>query len=188
MLRNYRTLVLNADHIPINVRSWQNAITLLLKGKATQIDFYADDHIQDGHGRHYAIPAVISLRRYIHRNYRKAPFTKNNVLARDGYRCAYCQNRFAISQLTIDHVVPKAKGGLSTWSNCTAACKPCNRWKGDSLCSTINTFPANVLRTPSYDEIFWGMYVGGATEPQWEKWLSVFAHFSHKKEAGVLAC
>lgn len=107
-------LVLNASYEPINITSWKRAFVLLLKEKAQIINH-----------------RVIRLIEYI-----KIPFTKlhnnkparNSIYARDGHKCQYCG---ATRKLTIDHVIPKSKGGSDDWDNLVVACSSCNIKKGD---------------------------------------------------------
>lgn len=183
---------MNADYIPINLKNWTNAITLILKGKAVQVEFYPDDFIRDGHSRQYPIPAVIALNKYIHRDYQKAPFGKMAVLARDLYTCQYCLKQLKSHQLTLDHVIPKSKWKGSTtstcWTNIVTACWYCNAKKADKSCREADMFPANVPVQPGYDEVFFGLHFHGKIEPEWIKWLKVFDSFKklYKEESEVI--
>jgi 5-methylcytosine-specific restriction endonuclease McrA len=181
MKRNYRTLVLNADSMPIHVTNWTNAITLIIKDKASQIDFYKNDCLRDGHGREYPIPSVIMLTHYVRRNYRRAPFSKMNVLARDKFTCQYCGEEFKTAELTLDHVVPRSKwkghGSPTIWTNIVTACLRCNSKKADQPCNDCGMFPINHPTQPGYDEIFFGLHFHNRIEKDWFKWLSVFPSF-----------
>jgi len=77
-------------------------------------------------------PSIIMLNTY-HRQPTKAKYTRRNLYIRDNHCCQYCGNRFEYHQLTIDHVVPRSKGGRLTWENSVAACSPCNVKKADSM-------------------------------------------------------
>lgn len=81
--------------------------------------------------RWIAVPEVVQLRRYDRVPAFEAPFTRTSLLRRDDHRCQYCGSRPPSSQLTIDHVVPRAQGGRTSWDNCVAACVRCNSRKGD---------------------------------------------------------
>ncbi len=80
-----------------------------------------------------AVPKVIRLLEYDRLPRREVKFSRRNIIARDDYRCQYCAKRFGASHLSIDHVVPKSRGGKSTWLNVVAACSPCNTRKGGRL-------------------------------------------------------
>lgn len=186
MKKKYRSLILNADFMPLNIKSWEYAFVLIMKEKANQIDFYQNDYIKDGHGRQYPIPAVVALNTYVHRDYKKAPFNKQNVKARDHYKCQYCNREFKAQNLTLDHVIPRSKwngkGSPTCWTNIVTACFRCNSKKADKSCEASGMFPINYPVQPGYDEIFFGLHFHGKIEKEWMKWLSVFSSF---KEDGV---
>ena len=123
-------LVLNATFEPINVCTVRRAAVLLLKEKAEIIE-HAEWQL---HSASVTIPRpiVIRLVRYVlvPRDTHRRKITRRAVFARDGWACQYCGAR---SNLTVDHVVPRSKGGVSTWDNIVASCAPCNRRKGDAL-------------------------------------------------------
>ena len=122
-----RTLVLNAGYEPLAVVSFRRALMLVMNGKAVVL---ARDDAHPVIGIHEAFerPSVIVLRRYVRVPHsRQVPLTRRGVLRRDGNRCAYCGG-FAS---TIDHVMPRSRGGPTSWENCVAACGECNRTKAD---------------------------------------------------------
>lgn len=183
---NRRTLIMNRDYTPINVKHWTSAITLIVKNKATQIDFYKDDEIKDGHGRIYTVPAVIVLNKYVRRDYRKAPFNKHNILARDKFCCQYCGLECKGQDLTLDHVIPrskwKGKGTPTVWTNIVTACFQCNSKKADKSCDDSGMFPMKPPVQPAYDEIFFGLHFHGRIEKEWLTWLAA-AFPSFREEA-----
>jgi 5-methylcytosine-specific restriction endonuclease McrA len=125
-----RVLVLNATYEPINVCTVRRAVVLLLKEKAELLEHWTEEL----HTSSTTVPrpAVIRLVSYVRipRDTHRRKITRRAVFARDGWTCQYCGSR---AQLTVDHVVPRSKGGASTWDNIVASCAPCNRRKGDSL-------------------------------------------------------
>lgn len=122
-----RCIVLNGDYTFLNTVSWKRAVRLLMQGK-TEVLKYGTDVIRS-EGLEIKIPLVMRLIKIIRMIYRsKVPFSKKNVLIRDGYKCAYCNTD---KDLTMDHVLPSSKGGRSNFDNCVAACKTCNGKKGD---------------------------------------------------------
>jgi 5-methylcytosine-specific restriction endonuclease McrA len=139
-------LVLNATYEPINVCTVRRAIVLLLKDKAEVIE----------HGEwqlHSATttisrPVVIRLVTYVRipRDTHRRKITRRAVFARDDSTCQYCGAR---SNLTVDHVVPRSKGGSSTWDNIVASCAPCNRRKGNSEPRQVGMRLQKQPRTPS---------------------------------------
>lgn len=162
-------LVLNATYEPINVCSVRRAMTLLLKERAELIEQ------RDGSALHAARlvlpwPEVIRLARYapVPRATRTRRITRRAIFARDGWSCQYCA---ATGELTIDHVIPRAKGGESTWDNVVACCAPCNRRKGDLLPAIAGMVPRNRPRAP-HPDVF--IHVAMPEPPRaWEPWLAV---------------
>ncbi|MBJ7353879.1 MAG: HNH endonuclease [Thermoleophilaceae bacterium] len=123
-----RVLVLNASYEPINVCTVRRAIVLILKQKAEVID----EHDLEVHAERMSMtrPAVIRLRTYVRIPYQsfRRKITRRAVFARDGWACQYCGRR---GSLTMDHVIPRSKGGDTSWENVVACCATCNRRKGD---------------------------------------------------------
>ena len=131
------TVILNGDYSYLNTVSWQKAMKLLYKGKATVLK-YADTVVNTAENVAMKIPAVMKLIKIIRTIYRtKVPFSKKNVMIRDDFRCQYCGET---KGLTIDHVIPTSKGGKTTFENCVAACKKCNGRKGDKLPSEAHMY------------------------------------------------
>jgi len=138
-------LVLNATFEPINVCSVRRAAVLLLKEKAELLE-HATWELRSEHTA-MPRPVVIRLVTFVKvpRDTHRRKITRRAVFARDGWRCQYCGSR---SNLTVDHVIPRSKGGPSTWENIVASCAPCNRRKGDRLPHQVNMHPRVKPRTP----------------------------------------
>ena len=139
-------LVLNATYEPINVCTVRRATVLLLKEKAEVIEIGSQTlHWANGS---LAKPVVIRLITYVRipRDTHKRKITRRAVFARDGWACQYCGAR---TSLTVDHVIPRSKGGTSGWDNIVASCAPCNRRKGDRLPHQVDMHPRVKPRIPS---------------------------------------
>jgi len=122
-------IILNMDYSYLNTVSWQKAIKILVKGKAMVLK-YTDKVVRAGE-KIIQIPAVMKLVKLVRAIFRThVPFSKRNVMVRDGFVCQYCGSD---KDLTIDHVLPVSKGGKSTFENCVTACKPCNSRKTNKL-------------------------------------------------------
>jgi 5-methylcytosine-specific restriction endonuclease McrA len=123
-MTNADTLVLDQGYAPVKIVSWQRAIQLLFLGKVEVISEY------DGFVRSTSvvlkIPAVVRLLRAFRRHRKPVKFSRVNIYGRDNYRCQYCGNKFAMSELTYDHVVPRSQGGRTTWTNIVTCCGECN--------------------------------------------------------------
>ena len=125
-----RVLVLNATYEPINVCTVRRAVVLLLKEKAELLE--RGRWALHSESSTLARPVVIRLVSYVNvpRDAHRRKITRRAVFARDSWTCQYCGSR---SNLTVDHVIPRSKGGSSNWENIVASCAPCNRRKGDRL-------------------------------------------------------
>jgi len=121
-------VLLNADYSFLNFIDWKRAMCLVAKGKV-QVLRHSEKIIRTAEGILIRIPAIMRLIKLIRILYRnRVPFSKRNVLARDGFKCAYCGTDR--EKLTIDHIVPRSRGGEMTFENCVASCRPCNNAKG----------------------------------------------------------
>jgi 5-methylcytosine-specific restriction endonuclease McrA len=141
-----RVLVLNATFEPINVCSVRRAAVLLLKAKAELLE-HATWELRSEHTA-MPRPVVIRLVSYVNfpRDTHRRKITRRAVFARDDWTCQYCGSR---SNLTVDHVVPRSKGGTSSWENIVASCAPCNRRKGNALPRQAGMHLTRQPRTPS---------------------------------------
>ncbi|MBA2240137.1 MAG: HNH endonuclease [Solirubrobacterales bacterium] len=141
-----RVLVLNASYEPINVCSVRRATVLLLKQRAELLERGAGAL----HAEHLVLerPCVIRLMRYVRipRDVHRRKITRKAVLARDSYTCQYCGTQG--SGLTVDHVIPRSRGGGSRWDNIVASCAPCNRRKGNRLPREIAMHPKSAPCPP----------------------------------------
>jgi len=121
-----RVLVLNADYTPLNVTSLQRGFNLVYKGKAEVVKSADKSIITDT--KEYERPLIIRLLNYVKYVYRRLRVNRHRIYKRDGHKCVYCGNS---KQLTIDHVMPKSKGGKNTWENLVTCCTKCNLKKSD---------------------------------------------------------
>jgi 5-methylcytosine-specific restriction endonuclease McrA len=136
-----KVLVLNASYEPLNITSWRRAVVLLIKGKAEQIEHngkfvYAE----------FPLPTVIRLRHYVRVPYKEIPLTRRNILSRDRHSCQYCS--YSGDDLTLDHVVPRSRGGVDSWENIVTACVRCNVRKGSRTPREANMLLRNPPRKP----------------------------------------
>ena len=151
-MMNMDTLVLNKDGNPLNVfplsvLQWQVAMKLQYIGKVTVIKTYDDWTVHSPSSKFY-VPSVIITTEYVNLN-RKVKYSRNNVYLRDDYTCQLCGDKPRVSELTLDHVIPKSSGGKTNWKNITTACKRCNWGKG----SDSSIVPRNMPHRPTYYEL-----------------------------------
>ena len=130
--RQYPALVLNADfqplsYYPLSLMTWQESVKAVFLERVAVVAEYS--RAVRSASLAMALPSVVSLKRYAPPAPRPA-FTRFNVFLRDGFACQYCGVRRASEELTFDHVVPRSKGGISSWENVVTACRSCNLAKG----------------------------------------------------------
>ncbi|MDN5917381.1 MAG: HNH endonuclease [Pseudonocardia sp.] len=166
-----RVLLLNASFEPLAVVTAKRAIVLLLSGKAECVQVALEGAAFRSENLSLPAPSVMRLSRYVRVPYRRAvPMTRAGVLRRDGRRCAYCGRRAD----TIDHVIPRSRGGKHSWENCVAACRTCNSRKADRLVEEIGWSLRSLPGPPSRSA---GGVLVLAVEPlpAWEPWLNTAA-------------
>jgi len=144
-LLNTKVLVLNRSYLPVHVTSVKRAFTLLYQGVARAVDeqYRTFDFeswralsVELHHerlgvvGGFIRVPRVLLLSAYERVPRRHVRFSRFNIFARDNNTCQYCGKRFGRTDLNLDHVVPRSRGGLSTWENIVCSCHNCNRRKG----------------------------------------------------------
>jgi 5-methylcytosine-specific restriction endonuclease McrA len=166
-----RVLVLNATYEPINVCTVRRATVLLLKARAEIVEHGSEVL----HSEHMALerPVVIRLITYVRipRDVHRRKITRKAVLARDSWTCQYCGSQRA--GLTVDHVIPRSRGGRSVWENIVAACGPCNRRKGNRLPREIEMHPTSSPRPPG-PNVF--IRIAAPRVPEsWEPYLGLAA-------------
>jgi 5-methylcytosine-specific restriction endonuclease McrA len=166
-----RVLVLNASFEPINVCTVRRAAVLILKNRAEILE-HADWSL---HAEHFTLPrpVVIRLVAYVKipRDAHRRKITRRAVFARDRWTCQYCGHERG--SLTVDHVVPRSKGGASSWDNIVTCCTACNRRKGDRLPTKANMVPRRKPKAP-HATIF--IHVATPCIPAaWEQYLAIAA-------------
>jgi 5-methylcytosine-specific restriction endonuclease McrA len=145
-------LVLNADYrplsyYPLSLWSWQHAIQAVFLERVNIVSEY--ERIVRSPTTQMRLPSVVSLKTYV-KPTRNPAFTRFNVFLRDRFACQYCGNG---EDLTFDHLVPRSKGGLTTWENVVTACSPCNLRKGDRLPADAELWPRQLPFRPTVHEL-----------------------------------
>src|SRR6202021_1588263 len=127
--RQEPVLGLNATYEPINVTAVRRAMVLLLKGVAQAEEMHSAEVHSAAHA--HKVPSVIRLLAYRHIPQQSRALSRKNILLGDRNTCQFCGRIFPSSELTLDHVVPRSRGGRSSWENLVACCYQCNNSKGD---------------------------------------------------------
>lgn len=129
-----RVLLLNSTYEPLTALPMRRAVVMLMCGKADVVHDDPMGPVIHSASRTVVVPSVIRLRTYVRVPYRaRVPMTRAALMHRDRFRCAYCGAKAD----TVDHVVPRSRGGGHTWENCVAACSACNHRKADKLLSEL---------------------------------------------------
>lgn len=124
------TLVLDTSYMPVARVHWQRALTLLFMGKVEVVESYEDREIRS---MTFSIkmPSIIRFLRAMKSKKKAIKFSRENVYSRDHGKCQYCGNKVPRATITYDHVVPRAQGGVTEWTNIVISCGTCNQKKGN---------------------------------------------------------
>ena len=181
-------LLLNRLWQAVHITTVRRAFVLLYGGRAKALDEDFGAHDWDGwrtlsNGDHGAdadfihgvstrllVPRVIQLLHFDRVPRSRVKFTRANIYLRDHYRCQYCGHKGSKSELNIDHLVPRSRGGESTWDNVVVACIPCNRRKGNRLPEEAGMRPDNHPRRPRWHPGL-SASTNGSAHPQWQPFL-----------------
>lgn len=160
-----KVLILNQDYQPLSVCNVKKSMLLLLMGKAEML------HDNPGRKVHtvsfeYDFPSVIRLRSYARTPYRKIVLSRKNIMKRDSHHCQYCGST---EDLTIDHIIPKSRGGKDTWDNLVTACNKCNSLKGNRTPREASMTLINKPYRPNH--IIYLKNIIGKVEEHWKPYL-----------------
>jgi len=164
---NISVLKLDSSFKPVEIISWEEAFLLTWLNKAWAAE-YSDQWVHSA-TEAFQIPSIIVLFRYIEEKFFTLPCTRTNIMIRDEKVCQYCLDAFRESELTIDHVIPRSKGGKTIWTNVVMACKPCNQQKRDLLLENTTLKLRSLPKKPSYRSIIKKRLQ--KSNLQWEEYL-----------------
>lgn len=148
-------LVLNADfrplsYFPLSLWHWQDAVKAVFLDRVNIVEEYEREVHAPGFSM--KLPSVIALKNYVTPQ-RKPAFTRFNLFLRDRFDCQYCGQHFSSQDLTFDHVIPRSRGGRTTWENVVAACAPCNLRKANRMPKTCGMHPLHPPHAPTAYEL-----------------------------------
>ena len=165
MARSVVALVLNATYEPLCVVPVRRAVVLVLSAKAVAVELGDGD--MHSATRTVHIPAVVRLTHFVRVPYRaQVPLTRKAVFARDAGRCVYC----GAAASSIDHVVPRSRGGTHTWDNVVAACSRCNHAKADRSVAELGWRLGALPNVPK--GMAWRVLGHRSIDPRWEPYLA----------------
>ncbi|MEE9258421.1 MAG: HNH endonuclease [Nitrospinaceae bacterium] len=166
MLDSLKSLVLNCSYEPLQFCSAKHAIVMILTGRAEGIE--SDGYVIRSPSATFPLPAVIRVLNIVKRVRRRGvTFSKKNILRRDNFTCQYCGISNHI--LTVDHILPKSRGGATNWKNVVVACKPCNLKKGSRTPAETGM---RLIRKPAKPDIQFPYFIiPSGPESHLELWL-----------------
>lgn len=172
-----RALLLNASYEPLNFISDERAMRLLLKGRAEIItnmqgkrSIWPGDFFITSRSK-LEIPATIKLINRVNRRWKAPRFRKKVLFNRDNWSCQYCGKKLHWNTIEIEHIMPTSRGGETSWQNCVAACKPCNKKKANKTPEEAGMKLLSVPREPSPLH-FWDISKSSVFHPDWEMFVS----------------
>jgi len=161
-----QVLVLNASYEPLNITTWRRAAVLMLKGKAESLEEHSNRKIRTD----IKLPTVIRLRYFIKVPYRELTLNRKNLIQRDSYSCQYCG--YKGDKLSIDHIIPRSRGGEDKWENVTTACISCNIKKGNRTPKeanmTLHKNPHRPLNNLSFEA---SKQINSGCHQEWKKYV-----------------
>jgi 5-methylcytosine-specific restriction endonuclease McrA len=161
----HRTLLLSPWYMPMKVIPWEAAVKMKYEATVDVVVEYQAEVRSPSVT--WQVPAVVRLRKLERQLARGVKYSRLAVYQRDGFRCQYCGDRFGFRALTRDHVVPRAHGGRTTWTNTVAACRECNQRKGDFTCDEAGMWPLTPPRRPA-SLGYTPPELGRDVPPEWE--------------------
>lgn len=166
-------LVLNQNYEPLNVCNVRRAFVLVDRGKAEVLE-HAGLGIRTA-TRLVPRPSVIKLIYMVKRPRPQVRLSRREIFMRDDYTCQYCGSR--VRELTLDHVMPKHRGGGHSWDNLVSACRPCNHRKGGKMLDEVRMRLIRAPRRPQPAQYF--LWVQRLHGPDYEAWLKFIPHADH---------
>lgn len=170
-----RALLLNQTFEPLHFISDMDAITLFYKGRAEIVSGMDGspsvwDETFNSPSTVIHVPATMRLLKRVNKKWKPPRFRKKVLFNRDNWACQFCNVKLNWDDITIDHVMPSSRGGLTTWQNCVAACKPCNKRKANR---TPEEAGMRLRKQPGMPSSlhFWDAMKSSVWHPDWETYL-----------------
>lgn len=164
-----RVLVLNASYEPVHICNVRRAVIMIFKGLAVMEEpaLFVLRSVRST----FPAPSVIRLVHFVHIPFRKKLASKNNILIRDRYVCQYCGKPLKSHEITLDHIVPKSRGGESNWENLATCCPRCNVKKGSKLPEEAGLKLIKDPRNGSSYHFIHLLRHYGSVDEKWRKYL-----------------
>lgn len=162
-----KALILNNDYSPLGMIDVEKALVLWYLNKVEIVDLWRDEFYKTVNSK-FEVPSVIRLLKYTHCKWRKPSFRRLSLFERDNWTCAYCGKQLNIKTATIDHILPRSRGGSNSWNNCVTSCVSCNYLKDDK---TLGEAGMKLLIKPKEPKVsdFWDK--GAILHDAWNVYL-----------------
>ena len=164
MIINNKVLLLNNSYEPLLVITVKKAILLYFNGKIEFVE-KGDSYISSIYMK-FQIPKIVRLKKYIYVKKKQISLTRKNIFKRDNHICQYCGK--SSQELTIDHVIPKDKGGVDNWKNLVTACRRCNTKKGNS---NLKEIPMELIKLPYKPSYLLNLHAYAEANKSWKKYI-----------------
>lgn len=164
-----KTLLLNTSYEVLSFVTFKKVCKYLSKNKVEVISHW-DEYIESIDNK-IKYPSIIRLHINVKRNYSKVFFNRRAIVKRDRNHCQYCNKKLCSSQVTIDHILPKSKGGANSFTNCVVCCHDCNSVKGDK---TLEECGFKLIRKPTHPSFTAFNHIEEHEEhwfPEWTQYL-----------------
>lgn len=160
-----KVLLLNSSYEPITFINDRKAISLLFREKAEALSYWKDYHL--GMPNHRNLPSVMRLVNWYKKVFKTVKFSRKVVFCRDNWSCQFCGVKLLLKDATIDHIIPKSKGGKTDWYNCVTACRICNRKKSNKL---LEKTTMKLLSTPKPPNAHHFSFIRRSLDEWHEEW------------------
>lgn len=167
-----KVLLLNASEEVISVIDWFKAVHMLCTGKATKPFNYEKYHEIKTTSGVYHLPTAIVLVEYVHIPFTNCPVNRRNIIKRDKYTCQYCGRILGKKEYTVDHIIPRSKGGKNTWENLVTSCRKCNFKKANKTLNETNMKLLKEPKQPTRDFIH-VVGIDTNTNKSWSRWIEI---------------
>ncbi len=167
-----RVLVLNQNYEPLNVCGWQRAVSMVYVGKAIVVE--NDSEVLHSPSMEMPLPTVVKLAYHVKRPLPRLKLSRQNLLARDKHACQYCGRRS--KDLTIDHVIPRERGGAHSWENLVACCIRCNNKKSNRTPREAGMTLIKLPKRPKFiPYLSYATFTAALKQHAWRDYLEPFA-------------